>query len=1053
MATGSRVVHVVDIPFTRGVREDVSQMVAPPGSLVTADNVEFDERGRLQKRNGIVAINLGVYTVRRIVDDGGAPIVCNERSVRRVTSNGGILPYGARTTGYVALDDLQIASVTSRTMLAGDPAAIARMVDIALSGANLLVAWVEYNDADTRWYLYATIRDITYSSTPLNAWRLYDFGTTAPEQHIRCLWFGSRAVIVYADATGANVQAYTILVNSASSVTLEGATNMVTDATSGLQHFGVDNTYDGTADGKVALAYWYNGTGIRFRALNFSGGVWSTTYGPLDRAVTVGGTTRSMSVVGAQDASDRIVAVLGEDANMWAASSDYQCSTSPYLTSSVGSGQQWVAIGRRDATYHTILAGENTLATPRGTCGVSRLTRSSGAITGRTGSALHTTASVPTVDANGLAVWMMRHYDGVQSGYSMVACDIDTTYGSGPLMRPQFSAGAGRAVAETADTCPTMSRLVIAGTAWYWATILATDGAQQSSQVALYKGAINAADRYCPAQLGDVLVLGGGTPLVLDGYHVADMGFEHYPYQTLLDAAANTTGGTMSQGTYFYRFTFEWVDSTGRRHQSAPTPACEINMSGGAYAGNTNSVDWELRPLPLSRKHFPFGAAAADVRHPVRIVVWRTTAGGTIYYRRNDDTRAFVGAASWVDTLDDGSASLTAQEILYTQRGELSHGPTPPTLALAGWGDRLSGIDAERGNRLWFSKTVQAGEFPQYSEALSLTIPSAGTLRALASLDGKLYAFGDGGIFMVYGDGPDNAGGGAPFPPAVQISGQHSCADQRHVVVGADGVYFFGTWKGGKSVFLLRRGDSQVQEIGHHIRSTIAAYPYCLGMIWQRRKGRLEVLLGDADPTPTHGRVALYHADVVDEAGVGAWTFTRVVDDDGNSLTPAFAVIGTSLGYSTVARGADVFHQPETGFADTGLTGSEPVTVIETCDIRPNGLQGESLINAAAMLVEWRADTSVRWAASYDSGLTFEDGRYFSAESLAVGQPLSLYWQPATAKLPRSSVRYRIQIVETEASLSAENLRYLGISLEVAPVGALARPPLTLERGKDEPDA
>lgn len=1052
MATGSRVVQVVDLPFNRGIREDVAQMVAPPGSLARADNVEFDERGRLQKRNGIQRVFAGsTNTVRRIIDDGGTIITCRDSDIRRVASDGSLVPYGPRMTGYVGTADYQVMALTQRTMLAGDPAANTRMADIALSGEHLLVAWVEYNDADTRWYLYATIRSVTYGTSLVNAWRIYDFGTTAPEQHIRCLWLGSRALVFFADATGTNVQAYSILVNSASSVTLEAQANVVTDAASSNQHFGVDNTYDGTADGKIAIAYYY-GSGIRFRVVGYSGGAWSTTYGPLDRSIGGMGTTRSMSCLGAQDASDYIVAALGEDSNTRLAASDYNCSTSPWV-SSTGTAHPWVALGRRNATYHTLLAGDNTTAVPRGNCYLYRITRSGGTVSSRTSSATHTIASVPTVDASGAAVWAMRHYDGTQSGYSMVACDVDSTYGSGPLMRPQFSVGSGRAVAETSQTVPTMSKLIVSGAAWYWAAILATDGAQQSNQIALYKGTVNAADRFCPAQLGDVLVLGGGTPLVLDGYHVADMGFEHYPYQTLLDAAANTTGGTMAQGTYFYRFTFEWVDSTGRRHQSAPTPACEINMSGGAYAGNTNSVDWELRRLPLSRKHFPFGSAAADVRHPVRIVVWRTTANGTVYYRRNDDTRAFVGAASWVDTLDDGSASLTSQEILYTQRGELSHGPTPPTLALAGWGDRLAGIDAERGNRIWFSKTVQSGEFPQYSEALSLTIPSAGTLRALASLDGKLYAFGDGGIFMVYGDGPDNAGGGAPFPPAVQISGQHSCADQRHVVVGADGVYFFGTWKGGKSVFLLRRGDSQVQEIGHHIRNTIASYPYCLGMTWLRRKGRLEVLLGDADPAPTNGRVALYHADVADEAGVGAWTMTRILDDQANDLTPSFSVIGTSLGYPAYARGVDIFYQPESGYSDTNLTNSEIVPVIETCDIRPNGLQGHVLINAAAMLVEWRSDTSIRWEASYDSGLTYPEGRYFNAESLTVGQPLSFYWQPETAKLPRSSVRYRIYLRETEAVMTTENLRYLGISLEVAPVGALARPPLTIELGKAEPVA
>ena len=300
------------------------------------------------------------------------------------------------------------------------------------------------------------------------------------------------------------------------------------------------------------------------------------------------------------------------------------------------------------------------------------------------------------------------------------------------------------------------------------------------------------------ASINDSLYIAGGFTQRYDGQNVVEVGFLFYPEVTSGTPAG--TGGLMAQGTYQYVATYEWVDSQGNNEVSAPSPPITVTTGAGA----TNSVALTAFSPGMTNKV------------GVKLVWYRTTNGGTIFYRvtsaalplyvTNPPYSAFQ--VFFTDTLAD--ASITANGALYTQPLSIGQNPVLPNFCppaskiIATYAQRvwLAGLDDPY--TIWYSQTAILGSPMQFSPLLNLRVdPDGGKITALARMDGNLFIFKAYAVFFITGQGPTATGDqndiGAPtFIP----TGGIGCSSPQSIVFTPLGLLFQAT---NGQIYLLDR--------------------------------------------------------------------------------------------------------------------------------------------------------------------------------------------------------------------------------------------------------
>jgi len=224
---------------------------------------------------------------------------------------------------------------------------------------------------------------------------------------------------------------------------------------------------------------------------------------------------------------------------------------------------------------------------------------------------------------------------------------------------------------------------------------------------------------------------------------MAELGFVHAPPAPSLVSAA--AGGFMTaSGVYTYCCTYEWEDSKGNHHRSAPSPTASITL-GGSH----NTVTATLTPLRLTSKRRP--------GREVDIVLWRTEASGTILYRVG---RVQGAPDVFSVTLGDGTsdALLSTRRLLYTTGGTLPNDPPQTAENINVWDGRVVLSGTESG-AVYFSRSLVPGEEPAFSDVLTRTVGTdSRRITACGVLDDKLIVFTAQRPFVLFGTGPNDTG-------------------------------------------------------------------------------------------------------------------------------------------------------------------------------------------------------------------------------------------------------------------------------------------------------
>lgn len=306
---------------------------------------------------------------------------------------------------------------------------------------------------------------------------------------------------------------------------------------------------------------------------------------------------------------------------------------------------------------------------------------------------------------------------------------------------------------------------------------------------------INTSVQYS-SNIANDLFLTGGILWEYDGVRPVEQGFNFWPDGVQVTTSAS--GGSITQHTYFYVFTYEWTDNQGNLNRSAPSIPFQVTT----FSGSTSSNTCYIPTLRLTYKLFP---------NPVRIVGYRWSDAQQAYYQftsvtnptLNDPTIDFV---TIIDTLAD--SSILGNALLYTSGGVVEDIVPPATALTTLFNDRMFLVDAEDMNLMWFSKQVIEATPVEFSDLFTIYVAptigaqeSTGPISALSAMDDKLIIFKKDAIYYITGNGPDNTGANNDFSNPIFITASVGCDNPSSIVLTPEGLMF----QSDKGIWLLRR--------------------------------------------------------------------------------------------------------------------------------------------------------------------------------------------------------------------------------------------------------
>lgn len=308
------------------------------------------------------------------------------------------------------------------------------------------------------------------------------------------------------------------------------------------------------------------------------------------------------------------------------------------------------------------------------------------------------------------------------------------------------------------------------------------------------------------AQLGESTYFAGGALSIYDGSRVVEASFFMFPEGVSCVAGGGGTG-TMTAGVHQVVVVYEWIDSGGNKHQSAPSPAVAVTVVA------TGSIALRIPTLLLTQKP------------NIILVPYVTLAGGLTFHRCDltGGTYAPVvnskAVAELAFTVAASDAVLASGELLYTQPNQagttLANISPGPSTALAIHQNRLFLDASDQPGVVAFSQALVRDTGLQFSDELSFTLDvNGGDFVGLASMDEKLDIFCERKPYVLLGSGPTAAGLNSQYSDPIEVPSDVGCSEARSILKMPMGVMF----KSPKGWYLLSR-DLTAKYIGDGVQA------------------------------------------------------------------------------------------------------------------------------------------------------------------------------------------------------------------------------------------
>ena len=373
------------------------------------------------------------------------------------------------------------------------------------------------------------------------------------------------------------------------------------------------------------------------------------------------------------------------------------------------------------------------------------------------------------------------------------------------------------------------------------------------------------------SELGNNLNITGGFLWAYDGYQATEQGFFVYP--DTVSVNFNTTTGSLTPDTYYYRIIYEWTDSQNNIFRSAPSIPVrfKIETPPASFTGNftlgsniiTNvssttglqvgQIVTSAGNLPAGTRIFSIGTTTVTVtdnalatastqtvtvtavssttiyvptlrlsyKTNVNIIVYRWSTTNSNYYQISNNTIPATPnyndpSVDYITITDTNTVNNLGNALLYTTGGVIENIAPPPCSSTTIFDNRLWLVDAENKNLLWYSKIVLPETPVEMSDLFTVFVSptksaqgATGTITALCPLDDKLIIFKEDAIYYLNGVGPDATGANSQYSEPIFITSTVGCINQQSIVFIPQGLIF----ESDKGLWLLGR-DLSTNYIG-----------------------------------------------------------------------------------------------------------------------------------------------------------------------------------------------------------------------------------------------
>jgi hypothetical protein len=496
---------------------------------------------------------------------------------------------------------------------------------------------------------------------------------------------------------------------------------------------------------------------------------------------------------------------------------------------------------------------------------------------------------------------------------------------------------------------------------------------------------------------GSYLLLGTSGLHMYDGVSVTEHGFALYPEG--VSVLGFSTGGSIGPGTYGYKVVYEWTDALGNVHQSAPS----VVQSTAALTGTTNSVTVTIPTLRLTSKQ------------NVRIVIYRTLANQTLYYRVTLPTSPIINSVasdtvSYFDVTPD--STILAQQQLYTTGGTVENIAPPAVGYLSTFKNRAILFPSDSPGSFWYSKEILPGTPVEFSDIFTVNAGTlGGNLVGGVAMDDKFILLTPKTISYMVGSGPTPAGTQDSFSTPQLITTDCGAVNAASIVLTPMGIMF----KSAQGICLLDRALN-----ANYIGAAVEAYNSATILDAQLLQASNQVRFNLST-----GVTLVY------DYFMNQWAV----------FTNYSAVAATLINnvYSFVQSNGTVM-QESTGFTDNGAAISLKLV---TGWMNLAGLQGYQRVYKLLVLGAYVGPHSLVAGLSYDFNPTVVQT---DTISVLTAPPNNLYeWRIFCARQKCTSIQLTLQ--DTQVSGFNEGLSLSALGLEVGTKAGLNKLPSTQSFG------
>lgn len=991
--------QTVDVPFVFGQDQGTAPEILQPGTPTVVTNGQYAKNGRVNKRDGTVAIvTSGASVMNRLAVDGDMLL-----GFQDVT--GGALGERIEATNAWQVNEFATPWTVRRRPVFRDMSQTLQQVDVAIVGNYRCAVWRKVDDNRIHLLITETASGTVVFNADVSA-------ADAQGPRIAKALGAEIAIVSWVYAAGVDVNVLKVI---------------KIDATVDPPTVGAEVAIVADVSVAVTPGIQYDITGM-----TGAGGRWACSY---RQNATDDLAIQEITSAPAAGLSAVIAATITVSAPLQVAGNLFV----PYFD--FGAGELRYVI--RDATTWLAVLGVTLIqaATSVQSVGLtnhvngadaivvwSRTTAGSGSMTLRW--AVTTVAGAVTVrqptyrlDAESKPYTLLGTYwcwvrqgDFGSAAYALV----ELPNVAGLLARPVATAGIGQTPVGRTTNLRWTSREV-AGT--YHTAVpaaLATAGTRTGADE--LEWTISDPARWQSATFGSTTYFSGGIVCSWDGVRLTENAVVQSP-QLISITPSGVAGGLESLKTYSWVVIYEYIDERGQRMRSVRS-----QILTGSPGGLLTSMDLVISPLTLTLRQ--------QTTTPLSRVVIR------IYRTEGDSTGAEVAfhAIHSIDlipaaldndpfaagdiTFNDGvpDATILGNEVLYTVGGALDN-DTPWGGATYLWrhGPRLYACGGEDPEIVWASKEEVAGEPAQFSLGLQSRVAGDEIIGG-ASLDGLNVLFSEEAIYGISGDGPNDTGNPqtGTFSIPEPIASDAGCITARSIIDTPAGIMF----QSRRGIMLLDRSRN-IKYVGKPVEDTLRTFPLVIWSCLLPRTGH--VFFGVAG---------------VEAQRVLAYDY--VYDRWSERTYPASWGLSDGIVYQerlTILRSNGRVYQetPGTFTDDTAWFGQ----VLETGWISYGSQQGYKRLWRTILLTERRSAHGLTVEFAYDYG-AYEPAdtvTLTAAETLAAGDQIRIHMKHQKGEA------WRFRISETNPGAGAgEGFVAIGLGFEVGLMPGVQRLPAIATR-------